>query len=403
MRRPCRRCGARLTSGATACSRCGRFVEDPGGADAAAPALDDQWRLELRLGRGPVAEVWRAKDLTLERPLAVKLMHAVLARNPAQVASFERAAKILATLEHPNLLPALATGRLGARPFVVTRMLEGKTLAEAMYDSGGRLPDVAAARIFLELVTALASLHSTELTHGALKPSNVFLGGDGRVTLLGLGSGLDGLQDSRRREAMLSAPHYLSPEEISGGAPLGAATDVYALGCLLFDALVGHPPFPGEPPRVLASHLTAARPEARAFGASVGLSELARQAMAVAASERPTLAEVERVLRRFTGPGAAAARGAPSPASARRKAAAPRASSSSEVPTQAVVFTPTSGSAAYPDLRPSLDSVAVAPAQRPASSDGPTAPLPAASTSSEAPTEPRPAPRRGLRSPWPKS
>src|SRR4051812_21154810 len=243
----CQHCGAQLAVGAVACFRCGRLVatsrdpstgagvDEPGGVTALstlakAEVLESQWRLVKLVGQGAVAQVWQAMDITLDRPVAVKLMHETVAKNPARAARFEEAGRQAASIEHANLLPVLGMGRLGARPFWVTPLLEGKTLAEALHASGGRLAPSAAAAVLAPICDALDCLHAAGLVHGDLKPSNVFLRTDLRVTLMGLGSAFMPGSDATQTGEILASPGYLSPEQISGKTALDGKSDVYALG-----------------------------------------------------------------------------------------------------------------------------------------------------------------------------
>ena len=354
---PCQHCGAQLAVGAVACFRCGRLVaraEDAAGTGAsmvAAPThlgtvaradlLENQWRLVKLLGQGAVGEVWQAQDVTLDRPVAVKLMHEALAKNAGQVARFEREARVLASLEHPNLLPVLGIGRMGERPFLVTRLLQGKTLAELMHQRGGRLSPAEAARVLGAICDALACLHAAQIVHRDLKPSNVFVGDDKRVTLMDLGSALELGSELTRTGELLGTPGYLSPEQISGSRALDGKSDVYGLGCLLYEILTGAQPFIGEPAQVISAHQTAVRPDAAVHGAPPALALLAQNAMALAPAERPTALEFKTQLETFLPD--------EEPTSPFALALLPAAV---EAPTQAVVFTPTTGSAAYPDERP---------------------------------------------------
>ncbi len=357
---PCQHCGAQLAVGAVACFRCGRLVaraEDAGtGAGTGASAvvsptqlgtlgrtelLENQWRLVKPLGQGAVGEVWQAQDVTLDRPVAVKVMHAALAKDAAQVARFEREARILAGLEHPNLLPVLGIGRMGERPFLVTRLLEGKTLAEAMHQRGGKLSPAEAARVLGEICEALGCLHAAGVVHRDLKPSNVFIGNDRRVTLMDLGSALEAGSSLTRAGELPGTPGYLSPEQLAGSRDLDGKSDIYALGCLLFEALTGRQAFWGGPAQVLAAHAASSRPDAGPLGAPPALAALAQRAMAISASDRPTALALKAELLKFVPDEA------PTSPFALPLKADPR-----EPATQAVVFTPTTGNAAYPDERP---------------------------------------------------
>jgi eukaryotic-like serine/threonine-protein kinase len=311
----CPHCGAQLARGAIGCFRCGRLVEADDGKSAVAAAptslgtvaqaqlLENQWRLVKLIGRGGVAEVWQAHDTQLDRPVALKWMHESLLADPQQLSRFQREARVLAGVEHPNLLSVLGIGTAHLRPFLVTALLEGKTLAELMHQQGGRLSASDTARVLSPICDALEALHRSNIVHRDLKPSNVFIGTDGRVTLMDLGSALEGGSELTRAGEQLGAVGYLSPEQLAGKRDLDGKSDIYALGCLLFEVLSGKPPFEGEPPQVIAAHQSATRPMAE--GAPEALAELMRSAMALAPAHRPTAQEFKAKLAPFLPLGAA--------------------------------------------------------------------------------------------------
>ncbi len=350
------------------------------GTVAKAELLEGQWRLIKVLGQGAVGQVWHAHDVTLDRAVAVKVMHAELATDPAQVARFEREARVLAGLEHPNLLPVLGIGRWADRPFLVTRLLEGMTLAELMHQRGGKLPAAEAARVLVPICEALACLHDAKVVHRDLKPSNVFVGDDKRVTLMDLGSAHEVGSELTHFGEVLGTAGYLSPEQKLGKRDLDGKSDVYALGALLLEVLTGKVGSENSPGR----------------GIPIALLELARFAMSLSPTDRPTALEVRAKLVPFLA--------TEEPTTPLGKPLL------SEASTQAVVFTPTTGSPSYPHLRavpmPEVQTKE-APAELPTTSstlvlplsaavgDKPTSAthvLPLSAAVSDRPTTPRRAP-----------
>jgi serine/threonine protein kinase len=290
------------------------------GTVAKAELLEGQWRLVKLLGQGAVGQVWQAHDVTLDRAVAVKLMHEGLAQDPSQVARFEREARVLAALEHPNLLPVLGIGRMGTRPFLVTRLLEGRTLAELMHQRGGKLPPSEAARVLAPICEALACLHEANVVHRDLKPSNIFVGDDKRVSLMDLGSAHEVGSELTHFGEVLGTEGYLSPEQKLGKRTLDGKSDVYALGCLLLEVLSGKP---------------ATSPDA-ALGVPLPLAELARFAMSLSPADRPSALELKAKL---------------VPYLVTEEQTAPMGKALKlEPPTQHAVFTPTTGSPSYPEL-----------------------------------------------------
>lgn len=310
MTRACQHCGAHLALGAVACFRCGRMVdvEGRGGTTgggsmptelrtlAKAGLLEGQWRLVRPIGQGTSGVVWEAHDVALDRRVAVKVLHETLAASADQIGRFEREARVLAKLDHPNLTPVLGSGRFEGRPFTVMRLLEGRTVAELMHQRGGKLSLPEVSFCLLPVCDALQALHDSSVVHRDLKPSNVFIGLDGRVTLLDLGQAFEAGSELTRAGELVGAAEYLSPEQIASRT-VDARSDVYALGCLMHELLTGRPPFTGELQAVLAAHATAPRPSATALPEGVGAVVV--KMLDVAPQQRPALGDVRAVLQAY--------------------------------------------------------------------------------------------------------
>ncbi len=303
----CPHCGAALALGAMACFRCGRMVDADGKGGttgggalptelqtlAKAGLLENQWRLIRPIGQGKTGIVWEAQDVALDRRVAIKILHESLGSSPSQVNRFEREARVLAMLDHPNLTPVLGSGRFEGRPFTVMRLLSGRTLAELMHQRGGKLSLSEVSFCVLPVCDALQALHDAKVVHRDLKPSNVFVDDESRVTLLDLGQAFESGSDLTRTGELVGAAEYLSPEQISGRAVDGKS-DVYALGCLMHELFTGRPPFTGDLAEVLVAHATAPRPSAE--GLPPGVGAVVVKMLAVAPEARPGLAEVRAVL-----------------------------------------------------------------------------------------------------------
>lgn len=229
--------------------------------------LQDRYRLEERLGRGGMATVWRARDLRLDRLVAVKAPSDALASDPAYVARFEREAQIAAGLSHPNLVAVYDYGTHGGRPFLVMELIDGPTLAQR-FEAGDW---DAASRLAQELLGALHHIHRAGIVHRDVKPSNVLVGGDGRTRLTDFGI-------ARPRDAtsltqtglVLGTPRFLAPEVLRG-EPSGERSDLYSAGVLLRQALTGSD---GPPLTLLVDRLTAEDPAERPPSAAAALALL---------------------------------------------------------------------------------------------------------------------------------
>jgi eukaryotic-like serine/threonine-protein kinase len=192
--------------------------------------LDGRYRLGDRLGSGAVAEVYRALDERLQRPVAVKLFRGDAA---AQLHRHEAEMRTLARLDHPSLVGVFDAGTDEAtdQPYLVMQLVEGPTLADALRD--GSLPLERAAGYGAALADALDYVHGRGFVHRDVKPANVLISEDGRVHLtdFGIARLVDSAHETRTGD-VLGTPAYFAPEQVAG-EPVGSAADVYALGIML--------------------------------------------------------------------------------------------------------------------------------------------------------------------------
>ena len=196
-----------------------------------------RYRLEQRIGTGGTSEVWRATDLELERVVAVKLL-----APEADPARFEREARAIAALAHPNICAVYDYGDAAGRPFMVLEHLPGGSLEERL--AGGRpLPNEETLRIGTEIAAGLAHAHGRGIVHRDLKPLNVLFDAGGRAKIADFGlARLDTAPGNTEAGTVLGTASYISPEQASGGSAT-AASDVYAFGVILFRMLTGRLPF----------------------------------------------------------------------------------------------------------------------------------------------------------------
>jgi eukaryotic-like serine/threonine-protein kinase len=202
-----------------------------------------RYRLDTLLGRGGMSEVWCATDLELGRRVAVKLLapHEDNAR-------FEREARAVAALAHPNVTQVYDYGEDGDRPFMVLEYLPGGSLEELLR-ANGALADEDTHRIASDIAAGLAHAHSRGVVHRDLKPANVLFDEDGRAKIADFGIARMSVGDGTLTEAgtVLGTAAYISPEQASG-LPATAASDVYSFGVLLFRMLTGRLPFESDDP-----------------------------------------------------------------------------------------------------------------------------------------------------------
>ena len=199
-----------------------------------------RYRLDELQGHGPMSEVWRAHDTTLDRTVALKLLAPT-----AELDRFRREAQAVAALAHENVMRVYDYGEDEAGPFMALEWLPGGTLEERL--QSGPLPPAETRRIAEGMAAGLAHLHSRGLMHRDLKPANVMFDEEGRPKLgdLGLARHIAGAGTLTEAGTVLGTAAYISPEQATG-EPAGAASDVYSFGVILFRMLTGELPFAAD-------------------------------------------------------------------------------------------------------------------------------------------------------------
>ncbi|HEX6117454.1 MAG TPA: protein kinase [Solirubrobacterales bacterium] len=207
--------------------------------------LNGRYILESKLGSGGMSTVYLAQDETLERWVAVKLLHREISDQPDQIERFRREARTVAQLSHPNLVSVIDAGEDGGHPYIVFEYVEGETLKQRI-ERLGRLPLDEAAAYAIEIGRGLAAAHAARMVHRDVKPQNVLIDAEGRakVTDFGIARELeaDGLTATGR---VLGTTDYVSPEQAMGHN-VDARSDIYSLGVVLYEMLIGAPPFSAE-------------------------------------------------------------------------------------------------------------------------------------------------------------
>ena len=210
-------------------------------------ALQGRYAIERELGEGGMATVYLADDLKHERKVALKVLKPEL----AAVVGAERflaEIKVTANLQHPHILPLFDSGEADSFLFYVMPYVEGETLGDRL-DREHQLPVDDAVRIATNVAEALDYAHRHGVIHRDIKPANILLQ-DGKPVIsdFGIALAVGAAGGGRLTETGLSlgTPHYMSPEQATGDLHVGAATDIYALGCVLYETLVGEPPYTGS-------------------------------------------------------------------------------------------------------------------------------------------------------------
>ncbi len=239
-----------------------------------AAALADRYRIERELGAGGMATVYLAQDVRHDRKVAVKILRPELG---AIIGAdrFLSEIKTTANLQHPHILPLFDSGTvqvaasshasgLTTHLFYVMPFVEGESLRDRL-DREKQLPIAEAVRIASEVASALDYAHRHGVIHRDIKPENILLH-DGQALVADFGIALamsksDGSTRMTETGMSLGTPHYMSPEQAMGERDLDARTDIYALGCVLYEMLTGEPPFSGPTAQSIIAKVMTATPE----------------------------------------------------------------------------------------------------------------------------------------------
>jgi serine/threonine-protein kinase len=199
--------------------------------------------------------VYRATDTVLDRTVALKSLPAELLANQDLVRRFQREAKLLAALTHPNIVGVYDLVSQDGQLYMAMELVRGRDLS-ALLEERGRLSEAEAVDIALQCARALSHAHGEGIIHRDFKPDNVLLTADGtaKVTDFGIAKSQSGPRMTQTG-ALMGTPYYMSPEQ-SSGSEVDARTDLYALGATLYELLSGGPPFVGNTGQILIQHIS---------------------------------------------------------------------------------------------------------------------------------------------------
>ncbi|HYT80667.1 MAG TPA: protein kinase, partial [Actinomycetota bacterium] len=207
--------------------------------------LGGRYEIDSMLGRGGMAEVYLGTDRVLGRQIAVKVLGSQFSKDNSFVTRFRREAQSAAALNHPNVVSVFDTGSDDGTHFIVMEYIKGKTLSQVIREDGPLMPE-RAVEITLAVAEALAFAHRHGIIHRDVKPGNIMLTPSGDVKVMDFGIARATSSDSLTQTAtVLGTATYFSPEQAQGEA-VDARSDVYSLGCVLYEMLAGHPPFSGD-------------------------------------------------------------------------------------------------------------------------------------------------------------
>lgn len=257
--------------------------------------IDDRYEVLQKLGTGGMGAVYKVKDLTLGGTFALKLLHKTLIGDPAVLKRFEQEATAAEQLDHENIVPTYAHGMThDGQAYLVSELVEGETLAQII-EREGALEEDRAISIFQQVCNALDHAHEKRIVHRDIKPANILVSrmDSGVETVRLVDFGIAKTLPAADRETrdltqtgeVFGSPHYMSPEQCLGFM-LDERSDIYSLGCVMFEALSGKPPFAGTNPiQLVVSHINdKPKPYLGKFGASQKAHSL--QSIALACLEK---------------------------------------------------------------------------------------------------------------------
>jgi serine/threonine-protein kinase len=235
------------------------------------PASFDDYELLEEVGRGGMGIVYRARQKSLDRIVAVKMLLRRDLATAADLARFRSEAEAAARLDHPGIVSIFEVGECGGHPFYSMRFIEGTTLAKRL--AAGDVPTREAATILARVAEAVDAAHRGGVLHRDLKPSNILIDAAGKphVSDFGLAKRIEADQDVTHTGAILGTPCYMSPEQAAGSrGDVGPPSDVWSLGAILYQTLTGRPPFQAANPMdTLLAVLESDPPVPRSFDPGV--------------------------------------------------------------------------------------------------------------------------------------
>ena len=309
LERRCRLCGAMVPARSTFCSRCGAAAEKSGGDEG--EALTDQVRalfageiaIDREIGRGSMAVVYLGFDLELERRVAIKVLLPDVAGDPDIADRFKREAKVIAALNHPNVIPIYGLRNNATVSAIVMQFVDGNSLDVVLRERApSTLPLPVAGLILSQVAAGLEHAHARGVVHRDVKPANVLLDPAGQVFVSDFGIARRyGAANATASGVLLGTAAYMSPEQCAGGRA-AAASDQYAFGVMAFEVLTGRLPFIGRSGEVLVAHINKAPPRLSELRPDLS-PEIEGFVMRTLekdpAARHPNLREAERFFRRL--------------------------------------------------------------------------------------------------------
>jgi tRNA A-37 threonylcarbamoyl transferase component Bud32 len=282
------------------------------------------YRILEQLGQGGMATVYKAYHAGLDRYVAIKVLHAAFREDPSFTARFTREARVVAKLEHPNIVPIYDFSEFEGQPYLVMKFIEGETLKARL--ARGPLSAAEAVRVIQAVGAALAYAHSKGILHRDIKPSNVLITPEGGFYLadFGLARIAQSGESTLSTDMMLGTPHYISPEQAQGVKNLDAGTDIYSFGVVMYELSVGRVPFNADTPfSIIHDHIFTPLPLPRAINPKVPAAVERVLLKALAKDRKDRYADVDSLVKAFQEAVREVAAAAAAPASTVKAAVPP--------------------------------------------------------------------------------
>src|SRR3984957_12546450 len=270
----CAQCGTSVSANSRFCVVCGSQVSADPATTAVAAADGDahlsavkravaaEYEVERELGRGGMAIVYKAREVELDRPVALKVLPPELAPVTGVSERFKREARLPASLDHPNVIPVYRVGQAGGVLYMAMKFIDGRPL-DALIEAYGALPLPVVLLVLRSAAHALAFAHEHGIVHRDIKGANILVDRDGRVVVSDFGIARAVESSSLTATgAMIGTPHFMSPEQCAG-KPVGPQSDQYSLGVVAYQLLTGTVPFDADSiPEILQHHWWTQAPDA---------------------------------------------------------------------------------------------------------------------------------------------
>jgi tRNA A-37 threonylcarbamoyl transferase component Bud32 len=228
------------------------------------------YRIIAQLGQGGMATVFKAYHAALDRYVALKVLHPAFFEDQSFIGRFQREARVVAKLEHPNIVPIYDYSEAEKRPYLVMKYIEGETLKARL--SRGSLNANEIKRVVDSVGSALAYAHKQGILHRDIKPSNVLIQNDGAMYLadFGLARIAQAGESTLSSDSIMGTPQYISPEQARGDKDLDEGTDIYSFGVMLYEMVVGQVPFSADTPfSIIHDHIYTPLPIPRSVNENV--------------------------------------------------------------------------------------------------------------------------------------